>query len=403
MGIVSYLLSRMVRSSGKRNVQGELEVAHFWQEGDGMKPFEAVLSEFAEQYPTVDVRDESYGNHGLSIKSRILQERPPPVFLEWPDRNLVPYDEAGSLKDISDLWEREGWTDVFIEGPREKVRLDGRYVGVPIDIHRMNNLFYNVELTEQLGIDPHGIGDSREFLEVLRQCEDAPVVGFQQPMKNPWTVIMLWCEIFMGQFGGAAFEELTQGDPTGFESEIRESLQLLDAYADLASDDAEFLGMVGANERFIDGESVFFYQGDWVAGEYGEIDGFDYGSEWDHVPFPGTEDIYRLGMDSFVASPEAGETAMEFLSFAGSPTALQTFNQIKGSIPPRRDLSLDEYPRFLQEQHEDFTRTRYQPAGHSFQVTPEVFIEVKEAFSDFMIDRDVDGAARELNAVYTGR
>jgi glucose/mannose transport system substrate-binding protein len=135
-----------------------------------------------------------------------------------------------------------------------------------------------------------------------------------------------------------------------------------------------------------------------MAGAYADVEDYEYRSDWGRANFPGTDGVYVMGVDSIVASADGdfGPAERAFLEFVGSPEALETLNRIKGSIPPRRDISLDEYPRFLQEQFDDFERARHFPAGHALQITPEAFVEVKSAFSDFVADRDVEKATRAL-------
>jgi glucose/mannose transport system substrate-binding protein len=392
--------STATRDAGAR--RGGVELAHFWGAGDGERMLAAVLEEFRSRHPEVGVTETAYDNHGLEIKSRILKQDPPSVFVEWPDRNLEPYHRAGAIRNITDVWEDNGWADAFIEGARERSRMGGEYVAVPVDIHRMNNVFYNVELAEEMGVDPARVDDPREFLEVLEACDAGGLVGMEQPKKNPSTLVQLFTNIFIGQFGASAFAELTREDPAGLESELREALELVDAYSELASEDAAFLDMVDASDRFVARESVFFHQGDWMAGEYADVADYDYGCDWGRVNFPGTDGVYVMGVDSVVAAENAGfgPDTRTFLEFVGSPEALEILNRIKGSIPPRRDISLDSYPQFLQEQFADFERADHFPAGHALQITPGAFVEVKTAFSDFLADRDPAATAAKLVDAY---
>lgn len=391
--------------SGTDVQAGQLEVAHFYGEGDGQRAIQQVFDLFESRHTGTEIVGSSYGNntYGLEIKCRILGENSPSVFMSWPGRDLEPYYRAGAVADLTDFWAEHDLADVFIEGPRDLVRFDGRFAAIPVDIHRKNNLFYNVELVEQLGIDPHSIGDPREFLEVLRQCRSGPAIGMTQPMKNPWTTLQLWAQIVVGLFGPDTYDSMSHGDATRYRSEIEESLRVLDQYADLADDDAYFLDMVGANDRFIEGESVFFHQGDWVAGEYGATEGFDYRRDWDHVPFPGTDGTYVMGMDAITRAPDppSPDAAEAFLEVAASRQAQQALNREKGSIPPRRDVSLDDYPPFLQDQYDDFTRSRAQVGGQKSQAQPDAFMELRGAFAEFASSRDVDATVDKLVGAYT--
>jgi len=379
-------------------------MAHFWQEGGGKRMLEELFADFQSQHPGVEVSDQAntIDDHGMLIKSQILQESPPPVFVEWPGQNMAPYHEAGAIRDVSDLWAENDWADAFIEGPRERVQREGAYYGVPIDIHRMNNLFYHVDMVEELGIDPERVDSPSEFLEVLRQCEDGDGVGMEQPMKNPSDVLQLFANLVIGEFGAETYRGITQGETRDYESEISRSVELLGAYAELASDDATFIDMVGANDRFMERESVFYNQGDWMAGTYGEREDFEYGRDWDHAVFPGTDGVFMLATDALVAAEGADfdEDARAFLEFMASPGAQKTLNRIKGSIPPRRDVDLGDYPQILREQFRDFEAASHFPAGHALQITPDAFVEAKIAALEFVTTRDVDRTTRALLDAY---
>ena len=396
----------MSRSSGAQTATGHqtLEIGHFFGEGDGQTMLEALLEGFTSKHPNVTVTDQSYSNtaHDLEIKCRILRQDPPGVFVEWPGNNLRPSIDADVIMDISELWDRNDLHRAFNDGARELVSFDGKQYGVPITIHRKNNLFYNVALAEERGIDPARIDDPREFLDVLRQCHDDGVVGMAQPMKNPWTVLQLWSQILIGIAGADVYDDIAAGNAKRHEREIRESIELLDQYAAFGNENANFQGMVGANDVFTDRDAVFFHQGDWVAGAYAEVEDFDYRRDWDHVPFPGTDDTYVMGMDSIVApadapNPDASQT---FLEYIASKEALKTINGIKGSIPPRSDVSLDDFPQFLQDQYDDFNRVSNHTGGQKSMVLPDIGIEQRLAFSTFIAERDVDQTVSELIAAY---
>jgi len=402
----------MSRSRADQRGAGTVELAHFWAEGDGRAMLDAVLDAFDSRHPEVRVEDRSYDNHGLAIKSRILREDPPSLFVEWPDQNLVPYDQAGALRDLSELWADNGWERAFVDGVSERSRIDGRYVGVPVDIHRMNNLFYHVDLVEDRGVDPASIGDPRELVEVLEAHAGAGrdggdgdgggLVGMTQPMKNPQTVLQFWSTVFIGQFGAEAFEDVTSGNAAAHRAEMREALELVEAVWDVTDDDSTFIDQVTASERFADREAVFFNQGDWMAGAFAEVPDFEYGRDWGRVNFPGTDGVYMLGIDlvASAATAEFDAPTRTFLEFLGSREGLEVLNRVKGSIPPRTDVDVDDYPQFLREQHRDFTRAKQFPAGHALEVTPDVFIEARTAMSEFLASRDVDAAVERLVRAY---
>lgn len=156
--------------------------------------------------------------------------------------------------------------------------------------------------------------------------------------------------------------------------------------------------MVGANQRFMDREAVFFQQGDWVGGQYGETDGYEYGRDWDHEPLPGTDGVYVMGMDSVVmpADPHQEALGKSFLEHVADTETLREINRIKGSIPTRRDVSIDTYPPFLQDQYQDFKSARRHTGGGKAATPPESGIGERIAISSFINDRDVDRTVGDL-------
>ncbi|QSG05512.1 ABC transporter substrate-binding protein [Halapricum desulfuricans] len=372
--------------------------------GDGEAAMNALLEGFESQHPGVSLGDVTDENLSLTVKSRILKENPPDVWIEWPGKNLTPYVDAGVLGDVSGVWTETDMERAYLDGPRSAAAFDGTYRAVPLNIHRINNLFYNVDLAVEAGVDPSRVSSPREFVDLLRQAEaETGAVGMLLPMKNPWTVLQLWETVLLGEHGHDVYRSVTDGEASRHRGAIEDALDIVSAYADLATDDALYVSLTDANERFIEGESVFFHQGDWAAGAYTETDGFRYGSDWDHVPFPGTEGRYAMNMDAVIASATTDDEGVDaFLRYAGSADGQRRFNQKKGSIPPRTDVSMAEFTEFLQRQYEDFESSRSQPLSitHGLGVRPEQLIELKTSIASFVADRDIDSTATELVAAF---
>jgi glucose/mannose transport system substrate-binding protein len=118
--------------------------------------------------------------------------------------------------------------------------------------------------------------------------------------------------------------------------------------------------------------------------------------DWDMVPFPGTEGMYMLNMDSF-PYPEPNpspEVTTDFLRYAGTAEAQRRFNPKKGSIPPRTDVSADPFNPFLQNQIEDFSNSEFQPqsTAHGLTVPPGGHSDLLSATANFIGGWDVDAA-----------
>ncbi|MDR5673324.1 ABC-type sugar transport system, periplasmic component [Halalkaliarchaeum sp. AArc-CO] len=382
--------------------EGDLEIVHWWTAGGEEEAYNALLDGFREQHPDVEIVDNpAPGGAGSAIdaviQNRVLDGNPPSTFQIWPGQALTPYTDADLLEDIGDTVWSDEMRDAYLDDIVDLSRPDGDLVAVPINIHRMNNLFYNVDVIEDAGVDPAAIEDPDELLDVLGTVADETgVAALAHQTQSPWSSLQLWEDVFLGQHGVDAYTSFVDGDVDALEDEIRESLSLLADYADYYPEDAGSISWDQGNSQLIAGDAAFIHQGDWAAGQYRAEDGFEFGDSWDMVPFPGTDGVYHSVIDSFVfptnnPSPDATE---QFLQYAGSVDAQERFNPIKGSIPPRTDVPTDDLGPFLTRQFEDFGESTAQPPtiAHGTAAPPAVHSELEEAFANFNENLDVDQA-----------
>lgn len=387
----------------------ELEIAHWWTAGGEEEAINALIEGFQEEYPDYEVNNNpTPGGAGSAleadVRNRVIDGNPPSTFQIWPGEALTLYTEEDLLEDISDsVWSDE-MQEAYLDGPLELSQDgDGAFVAVPINIHRLNNLFYNVEVVENAGVDPAGIGDPRALVEALEAVDGTGAVGMIHQTQEPWSTLQLWENVLLG-LDPEAYRTTIDGDPESVEEQVRESLELTASYAEYFNEDASSVAWDEANNRIINGEAAFLHQGDWAAGQYEASEGFEYGEGWDYVPFPGTDGLYQTVMDSFVMpvenpSPSATE---DFLAYAGTTDAQARFNVAKGSIPPRTDVEMGEFTEFLQQQMEDFQSSEDQPPqiAHGLALPPAQQSDMEGVFANFNESFDADQAYDGIVSVF---
>jgi glucose/mannose transport system substrate-binding protein len=381
----------------------QLRVAHWWAEGDGNAAVTALMEGFQEQYPDVPV-DQNLVSGGAgqnlrdNIRTRLLNENPPSTWQAWPGKNLQPFTESDLLKDIgSSVWDENGMKDAYKQGPKDAARPDGTFVTVPLNIHRLNNLFYNQEVVDAAGVDPTGVetpSDLVDLLEAIDSETDAAPMAHQT--QSPWSTLQLWAQVLLGEHGLEAYESFTAGNVGEVESEVKDALEIVTQYKDYFNEDAGSVSWTEANQKVIEGGAAFMHQGDWAAGAYRGADGFEFDTHWNQVAYPGTDGMYALNMDSFPypnnnPSPDA---TTKFLRYCGSTDGQKRFNPKKGSIPPRTDVSTDPFGPFLTRQIDDFANSDAQPLSvqHGLAVAPEKRSNLVNAFSTFIANWNVDEA-----------
>jgi glucose/mannose transport system substrate-binding protein len=148
------------------------------------------------------------------------------------------------------------------------------------------------------------------------------------------------------------------------------------------------------------GEAAMTLMGDWANG-YFKANGWQPNVDYGAIPIPaGT---YDLVIDTFVLPTKAAhpEAAKKWLSFIGTVEAQNTFNPIKGSIPPRMDAPADPYEpiqrTFMEELRSQSTRL-YPSIAHGSAV-PEAFAaSLNDIISELATTGDIDSAMNKIVA-----
>ncbi|GAB3029131.1 ABC transporter substrate-binding protein [Natronobiforma cellulositropha] len=388
---------------------GDLEIVHWWTAGGEEEALTALLDGFGEEHPEIEIENNPEpGGAGAAIdaaiQTRVIDQDPPSTFQIWPGEALRPYTDADALEDVSHVYDEDA-EDAYLESVLDAASPEGEVVSVPINIHRLNNVFYNVEAVDDAGIDVDDIDSPEDLLDAFAAADDAGYTGLAQQTQEPWGVLQLWEVVFTGQHGVDAFESFLAGETADLEDEIHESLTLVEEYSEYFNEDAGSVGWDEANADVITGDAAFHHNGDWAAGQYqAEGDDFEYGEDWDYIAFPGTDDVYTMVMDSFVMpsnnpTPDATEA---FLTYCTSVDAQERFNPLKGSIPPRTDVPTDEFPDFSQDQMDDFEASSEQTVSiaHGSGLNPEQSSEVEETFAVFTDNWDPDETTQELIDIF---
>ncbi|SFS95901.1 ABC transporter substrate-binding protein [Halostagnicola kamekurae] len=376
-----------------------VEVLHAWTGGDGKRAQQALFDAFDEEYPDMDFEDEAIGGGGnqsldQTIATRLRNSNPPSSFAGWPGANLERYGDAlGNIE--SEVWEEAGFEDSHIQEAVEACQHNDGYSAVPLGSHRMNDIFYNVSVLEEAGVDPESIDDADALIEAFDTIQsetDATPLGMS---LKPWAILQTWAVVMLGTQGYQAYMDFINGE--GDEEAVRETFETLEEMlSDYINSDAASVGFTSVNEEIMNGEAAFIHGGNWLAGAYISEE-LTYGEEWDAIRFPGTEDMYGLHIDSFIypgENPTPEDTAT-FLQFIGGETAQVAFNQYKGSIPTRTDVPTDEFNPYLTETIEDFNEVSDKPPtlAHGLAVDQQTQSDLEGVLNDNFADPyDVDGA-----------
>ena len=390
---------------------GTLTVLHGWTGGDGKKAVNNLIKAFKDEHPNVNTDFQAIGGGGntnldTTISNRAQNENLPSSWADWPGKNLIQFTEAGLLGDIgSDVWTKD-LRQNFSSEAKTYSRVgedpdsigDGPYVAVPLGTHRMNDLFYNVSVVEEAGVDPSSFSKPQDLIPAFKKIQNnTDAVPFAKGLQAPFTTLQLWEVVMQGQAGYQPFMDYVNGE--GDESAVRSALETVQQYYNYINDDASSISFTEANELIMSGDAAFMHNGNWVAGAYRNKQNFNYGDDWDNVSFPGTDNMYGMHLDSFPVPAGGSDVAKTWLSFVGTNKAQVAFNQYKGSIPPRTDAPTDQFDQYLTETIQDYGNVENKPPtiAHGLAVTPDVHSDIDGVITnDFLGSGDLDSATQGM-------
>ncbi|QGN07245.1 carbohydrate ABC transporter substrate-binding protein [Halorhabdus sp. CBA1104] len=387
----------------------ELEVLHAWTGGDGAAAVEKLTSMFKEEYPDLATNFRPIGGTGNvnldSVVARRLANRDPPAAWQaWPGQNITQY--GGLLANITDVWEENNYTETMNSRAATESQLNGEYRSMPLVSHRMNNLFYNVHVFDDAGVDPSAIDNPNDLLdafETIGQETDADPMA--HAMSGAWTTLQLVFQNFLGMDGGYdAYMNYIEGDVD--EDHLRNALEVTkEMLENHINSDAATIAFTEGNQQMMDGNAGCIQQGNWAYGMYrAEDSGVSYQEDWDWIAYPGTSDMYMLHIDAFTFARDTNTPVKQkmWAKFLGTKDAQVEFGNRKGAIPLRTDIDSSRLTPFLEMNADHLAnKEKFPPTiAHGLAVSPEQLSEAKDVIgSNFMGPYNVDQTVSGLTDV----
>jgi len=328
--------------------KGTVEVVHWWTSG-GEKAAVDVLKAQVEKDGFIWKDGAVAGGGGSTamtvLKSRAMAGNPPgvaqikgPDIQEWGSTGLLNPDA------LTDVAKQENWDGLLSKKVADTVKFEGKYVAVPVNIHRVNWLWINPEVFKKAGI-AKAPTTLEEFYAAGDKLKAAGFIALAHG-GQPWQDSTVFEDVVLSVMGAdgfkKAFVDLDEKTLTGPEmvksfTELKKVATYMDANRagrdwNLAAGDV------------IDGKAGMQAMGDWAKSEWTakhKVAGKDYQC----VPFPGTDKAFTYNIDSlavFLLKDKNNIAAQQDLAKVALGTDFQkVFSINKGSIPVRTDMQND--------------------------------------------------------------
>lgn len=319
-----------------------VEVLHWWTSG-GEAAALGVLKKDLESkgfgWQDMPVAGGGGEAANTTLKARV-SAGDPPAAAQLLGMAVNDWAAEDALGDLSSVAAKEGWAAVLPDVIKKFAIHDGKWVAVPVDIHRPNWLWINAKIFKDYGLTPPTTWD--EFNKVAETLKSKGIVPLAHG-GQPWQDDTIFDDVVLG-LGGPDFykKAILQLDESALTSDTM--IKVFDQMRKIRGFvDPNFSGRDWnlATAMLLKGDAAMQLMGDWAKGEIVKAN-LKPGVDILCVTAPGTAGSFLFNTDFFAmfkvgADKLPGQYALA--SSVMSPSFQEAFNLVKGSIPARTDVS----------------------------------------------------------------
>lgn len=349
-----------------------------------------------------------------TLKARVLAGTAPEVsVVKGPE--FQQWGKLGQLNDVQATAVAQNWNSLIVPALQKTMQYDGKYVGVPVDVHRNNWLFISPVALAKVGEKPPTTWD--DFNRIAQKFADAGIVPIAAGGEK-WQEATMLETVAAGEGADWYRKAFVDLDPAALNDpklvQVLKQLRTMNKYHDGGYPGRNY----EANMFMVaNGQAGFDLMGDFTLAGLINV-GKEYGKDYICVPAPtfGEETPFVYNIDSFgffkTSNPQsrAGQQLIAELTLS-KPFQI-VFNRVKGSIPARQDIDLraEGFTACQIQSSKDYARavrdnTLVPSWAHSMAVSPNVRGALLDAASQFVNSSmsPEDGAKLLIEAIDQAR
>ena len=140
------------------SASGRFDVYHWWTAGGEKEAIDTAIAVFQARYPGLEVVSNAVpggagGSMVMKVQVLALTGNSPESFQAHPGLEIEPYQDADMLYDLTDLWEYAGLSERIHPRVAQFSQFQGRYLLIPIGIHKNNVIWYNMHIFEECDVE----------------------------------------------------------------------------------------------------------------------------------------------------------------------------------------------------------------------------------------------------------
>lgn len=390
-------------TSGGGDSTREVEIFSWWTgagEEDGLL---ALIELFEDKNPDISIDNAAVsGGAGTNAKAvlatRMQGNDPPSTFQVHGGEELnKSWVAADKMEPLNDFYEENEWMDKFPQELIDLVSSDGNIYSIPVNIHRGNVFFYNMQVFEDNGIEVPTTMD--EFFVVADKLQDAGIIPVALGDKESWTATQIFENVLLGTLGPDDYKKLFAGEIGFDDPRAVEAAEKFGKILDYVNEDHASRNWQDSAQLVANGEAAMLNMGDWAKGYFANDLDLETNVDFGYFAFPDTDGEFQIITDTFglpkgIDNPD---DVKEFLKVLASVEGQDAFNPLKGSIPARIDADPEKYDQYGKDTMEDFQNSSLVPSlAHGSAASEGFLTKANQAVNIFVTQRDVDNFIQSL-------
>lgn len=357
------LLAVLLSASCASGPTVELDVYSWWNQRSEQVAFEQVENIHHAAHPDVSVvnrADPNSTGQRERMGQLLLAGAPPATFtansgsdlLRWAVVDLEGRPEEGQswVRGVSDIAERTGLLRALPPELAQALTVgdDAELFAIPINIHRLNVLYYNVQTMQRLAAERPEV----DLLSFAALCPSSGSSKLPDDLKiaigteDDFALVLFALEsVLPAQSGPEFYDALFRGNSpastttpdAGYLADVEKAFECVQALSRHFVRGTGQLRWFQALNLVRSGDAAFTVMGDWANGEL--ADELLAGTVA-AIPFPGSEQTFVFTSDTFPLpiGAEHSDAVSALLETIASPPAQRAFSAVKGSLPARSDV-----------------------------------------------------------------
>jgi glucose/mannose transport system substrate-binding protein len=383
----------------------EFIIFHYWTAGGEKEAIDALYKIFLRDNPGVEILENPVAGGGGANMLAVLMANlesgnPPDIFQDHQGNKQKAYVDAGYLESVNDIWDKTDFEGRVNAAWVKTLKFAGNAYSVPINAHRSNWLWYNVDYLKDAGAKP-----PESYDELLTACKKvkaaypdvSPIALGTRGGEKIWSTYLY--DMCLLNTGGPDFYERANTGQIDFESDptFRKAMSNYAALIPYIYPYHATKSWDEAGALINTGESAMYWMGDWVLGYYLSI-GMEPGKDFNATAMP--KNVWMGHADTFPLAKNAPhpDLAKYWIEMCTTTEAQKNFNMIKGSVTIVNDVSADVYPDpFRKRSAKDLASLRGVIDGyHGGMMTSAFGDDLSDILTQFLTDSDVDSAIKEI-------